>query len=135
MQPSKSLTDSSITATATATANDRTFTFIFSALVAGGAWLVARFVSEPFLFVAGAFGFFVLGFLLGAMELVSRWKVFIGLVGFGYFFGTWEYFHHPNGWVQAMAVVGSGVIFFPSFVAGAHIRYVAEAQQLIQSNE
>lgn len=130
MQPSKKSPDSSITSTT----NDRTFTFLFSAFVAGVAWLLARFIPEPLFFLTGALGFVILGFLLGVMELASRWKVFIGLVGFGYFFGAWEYFNHPNVWVHAMAMVGSGVIFFPSFVAGAHIRYLEKAQAFIKSS-
>lgn len=133
MHTSKALTDSSTTTTPEP--NDRAFTFLFSAVVAGVAWLLARFIPEPLLFLTGALGFIVLGFLLGAMELASRWKVFIGLVGFGYFFGTWTHFSHHEQWVYALTLAGSTAILWPSFVAGVHVRYIGHVGESFQSSK
>ena len=117
---------------ATPKTNDRLSTVIFSAVVAVGAWLLARFIPAPLFFLTGAFGFIVLGFLIGAMDLATRWKVFIGLAGFGYFFGTWEHVNHPQRWVYATALLGSGGTFLSGFMVGAYQRYIRQAREIVR---
>ena len=131
MHTAESLTDSSTTTPA----NELIFTLFFSAVVAGVAWFVARFVPEPFLFLAGALGFAVLGWLLGAMELASWWKVFIGLVGFGCFSGTWANLNHPEWWRFTLVTAVSVAIFWPSFAIGVRIRYTGKAAGSLQSSK